>query len=81
MRPQTPPSAFHRRLFGAALLWLLGGMLLLTTLVPPHTALLGWTPGFWLAGAPLIVLLGLKPALLRAWLTPRRRAPRHAVWH
>ncbi|MHB1272399.1 MAG: hypothetical protein ACYCZD_06420 [Rhodanobacter sp.] len=85
MRPQTLSSAFHQRLYDAALLWLLGGgTLLLTTLVPSHTELLGWTPAFWLAGAPLIILLGLKPAPPRAWLTPRRsrrRAPHHAVWH
>ncbi|MDE2156810.1 MAG: hypothetical protein KGJ32_13100 [Xanthomonadaceae bacterium] len=85
MRPQTLPCAFHQRLSGAALLWLLGGgILLLTTLVPLHTELLGWTPAFWLAGAPLIILLRLNPALLRVRLTPRRprrRAPRHAVWH
>ncbi|HVC15986.1 MAG TPA: hypothetical protein VNE18_01660 [Rhodanobacter sp.] len=72
-------------MFGAVLLWLLGGStLLLTTLVPPHTELLGWTPAFWLAGAPLIVLLGLKPTLLHVWLTPRRprrRALHRAVWH
>ncbi|TAM63767.1 MAG: hypothetical protein EPN49_01405 [Rhodanobacter sp.] len=85
MRQQTLSSAFRQRLHDAALLWLLGGgTLLLTTLVPLHTELLGWTPAFWLAGAPLIILLGLEPSLLRVWLTPRRprrRAPHHSVWH
>jgi hypothetical protein len=48
----------HQRLLGAAVLWLLGGSaLLLTTLIPAHTELLGWTPAFWLIGAPLVTLL------------------------
>ena len=85
MRPQTLSSAFRQRLLGAALLWLLGGgTLLLTTLVPLHTELLGWSPAFWLVGAPLIILPGLEPALLRALLAPRRprrRVRHHAVWH
>jgi hypothetical protein len=79
------PSPRHQRLLGAALLWLLGGgALLLTTLVPPRTDLLGWTPAFWLLGAPLIVLLVLEPGLPRQLLAlcqPRRRALRTAVWH
>lgn len=64
------------------MLWLLGGsMLLLTTLVPLHTELLGWTPTFWLLGAPLVVLLVLEPALPRLMLAlcrPGRRA-RHSL--
>jgi hypothetical protein len=86
MRSPTLPSSQHQRLLGAALLWLLaGGALLLTTLVPPRTGLLGWTPAFWLLGAPLIVLLALEPGLPRHLLAllcqPRRRARRAAVWH
>jgi len=85
MQRQTTSSPYQQRLLAAVLLWLAGGgSLLLTTLVPLHTELLGWAPTFWLVGAPLIILPGLKPALLRALLAPRRprrRAPRHAVWH
>jgi hypothetical protein len=75
----------HQRLLGAAVLWLLGGSaLLLTTLIPAHTELLGWTPAFWLLGAPLVTLLALEPALLRQLLAscrPRRRIVRGAIWH
>lgn len=83
---QTARHAHHERLLGAALLWLLGGAaLLLTTLVPVHTALLGWTPAFWLIGAPLIVLLALEPSLprqlLARWLRPRRRAASTLIWN
>ena len=85
MRMHTLPSPHHERLFGAALLWLLGGgALLLTTLVPAHTELLGWTPAFWLLGAPLVVLLALEPTLPRQLLAlcrPRRRMARSAIWH
>ena len=79
------PSPRHQRLLGAALLWLLaGGVLLLSTLVPAYTESLGWTPAFWLLGAPLVVLLALEPALPRQLLAlcrPRRRVVRHAIWH
>ena len=67
------------------MLWLLGGAaLLLTTLVPLRTDLLGWTPAFWLLGAPLAVLLVLEPALPRQLLAlcrPHRRALHGSVWH
>lgn len=84
MRPQLLPSRHHQRLLTAAAWWLCtGAFLLITTLIPAHTALLGWTPGFWLLAAPLIVLLALEPPLLR-----RRRHRLHAahaihgvVWH
>jgi hypothetical protein len=85
MHTPFPPSLRHQRLLGAAMLWLLGGgALLLTTLVPPRTELLGWAPAFWLLGAPLIVLLMLEPTLPRQLLAlcPARRRPhRTAVWH
>ncbi|MHB1059608.1 MAG: hypothetical protein ACYC0F_17175 [Rhodanobacter sp.] len=85
MRTQILPSLHHQRLLGAAILWLLGGgTLLLTTLVPAHTALLGWTPAFWLLGAPLAVLLALEPTLPRQLLAlcrPRRRVVHGATWH
>jgi hypothetical protein len=59
-------------LLAIAVAWLLGGSVLLaTTLVPAHTALLGWAPALWLLGAPLALLLTLQPALplhlLAAW--------------
>jgi hypothetical protein len=85
MRTQASPSHHHQRLLGAAVLWLLGGgALLLSTLVPAHTDLLGWTPAFWLVGAPLVVLLALEPSLPRQLLAlyrPRRRLVRHMAWH
>jgi hypothetical protein len=85
--PMHPPlpSPHHQRLLGAAMLWLLGGSaLLLTTLIPLHTELLGWTPAFWLLGAPLVVLLALEPTLPRQLLAlrqPPRRTLHAAVWH
>lgn len=85
MNTPTLSSPHHQRLLGAAMLWLLGGgALLLTTVVPPRTELLGWTPAFWLVGAPLVVLLVLEPALPRRLLAScrlRRRAPHTAIWH
>ncbi|MGP1664521.1 MAG: hypothetical protein ACTS5I_01120 [Rhodanobacter sp.] len=83
---QTQTSMHHQRLLGAAMVWLLtGGALLLSTLVPAHTAMLGWTPAFWLLGAPLVLLLGLEPSLPRKLLTLRRRRRRRApcanAWH
>lgn len=84
MRP-TPQAALHERLLGASLLWLLAGaVLLLTTLVPARTELLGWTPAFWLVGAPLVVLLALEPSLPRqllALLRPRRQRAAQPIWH
>lgn len=77
-----PPSPQHPRLVAVALLWLVAGAaMLLTTLVPAHTELLGWTPLFWLVGAPVIALLGLEPALLPSLARRRRRVGHGAVWH
>ncbi|MEO7051683.1 MAG: hypothetical protein ABI128_08460 [Rhodanobacter sp.] len=86
MRAELPCSVHHRRLFAATVLWLLaGGLALLSTLIPPHTALLGWTPVFWLLAAPLIVLLALEPRLLQRLLKRPRRphlsAMQGVVWH
>ena len=87
MHPKSlsPALPHHQRLLGAALLWLIGGSaLLLTTLVPMHTDLLGWSPAFWLIGAPVVALLGLEPTLPRELLTLRRtrhHAPRLVGWH
>lgn len=85
MRPSTRQAALHDRLLGASLLWLLAGVvLLLTTLVPVRTELLGWTPAFWLLGAPLVVLLALEPSLPRqllALVRPRRQRSRQLAWH
>lgn len=84
MRP-TARIAHHERLLGAALLWLLAGSaLLLTTLVPAHNDALGWSPAFWLVGAPLVVLLALEPSLPRqllALLRPRRRSAARLIWN
>lgn len=84
MRTPALPSTHHQRLLGAAMLWLLaGGVLLLSTLVPAHTELLGWTPAFWLLGAPLVVLLALEPSLPRQLLAlcrSRRRMSHAAIW-
>ena len=80
MRTSSPLSPHHPRLFAAASTWLLGGgVLLLSTLVPSHTALLGWTPAFWLLVAPLLVLLALEPGLPRRWLARRRLRVVHTV--
>ncbi len=83
MPPSTSPH--HSYLLGASLVWLLGGgSLLLSTLVPFHTTLLGWAPAFWLLGAPLIVLLALEPSLPRQLVAQRRarRRTRHdPIWH
>lgn len=85
MRPQTPHASRHAHLLATALLWLLGGsLLLLSTVVPVRTDLLGWTPAFWLLGAPLTVLLVLEPSLPRqllAWRRSRRRVQHDVVWH
>lgn len=89
MQPRLLPSPHHRRLLAATVSWLCGGgFLLLTTLVPARTALLGWTPLFWLLAAPLIVLLALEPQLPRQLLRRRRAHRLHAVhtvhgviWH
>jgi hypothetical protein len=73
MRHSLIPSPHHQRLLVAAIGWLAtGSFLLLTTLVPAHNNLLGWTPTFWLLGAPLIVLLVLEPGLPRQLLMRRR---------
>jgi cytochrome c biogenesis factor len=85
MRPTQQQAARHERLLGASLLWLLAGaVLLLTTLVPARTELLGWTPAFWLVGAPLVVLLALEPSLPRQLLVlmrPRRQRAAQPIWH
>ncbi|HEX7732208.1 MAG TPA: hypothetical protein VF415_06130 [Rhodanobacter sp.] len=81
MRPTIIDHRRHERLLGIALLWLAGGSaLLLSTVVPAHTALLGWAPLVWLLLAPLALLLILEPGLPRqlfAWRHVRRgHAPR-----
>lgn len=85
MRKPASDNSRHYRLLAGALLWLLaGGALLLTALVPVRTDLLGWTPAFWLVGAPLALLLVLEPGLPRQLLSllrGRRRRMPHAIWH
>jgi hypothetical protein len=78
-------ARYRQRLLGAAGLWLLGGsFMLITTLVPVYTELLGWTPVFWLVAAPLIVLLAVEPSLPRQLLAlrrPRQPSLRMVMWH
>lgn len=66
MRRTTIDHDHHERLLAIALLWLAtGSVLLLSTLVPAHTALLGWAPMLGLLVAPLAALLILEPGLPR----------------
>ena len=90
MRPTHDHSydgtARHHRLLGAALVWLAAGvLLLLSTLVPIYSERWGWTPAFWLLGAPLSVLLVLEPGLPRSLLAlarvGRRRPVKQAIWN
>jgi hypothetical protein len=85
MRPQITDSNRHARLLAASLIWLLAGsVLLLSTLVPAHTRLLGWAPMFWLLWAPLAVTLTLEPRLPRQLLAlrrPRRRTASQLIWN
>ncbi|GLQ90639.1 hypothetical protein [Dyella flagellata] len=85
MRSKPVDTSRHPRLLATALLWLLSGSLLLaTTLVPAHTALLGWTPFFWLFVAPLAVALTLEPRLPSQLLSlgrQRRRQPSTLIWN
>lgn len=74
MRTTTFDSRRRQRLLGIALAWLVvGSALLATTLVPAHTALLGWAPLLWLLAAPLALLLILEPGLPRECFAYRRR--------
>ncbi|TAL74429.1 MAG: hypothetical protein EPN56_11695 [Rhodanobacter sp.] len=80
MRHPPLDSRRRQRLLATALLWLgAGTALLASTLVPAHTALLGWAPLVWLVATPLALLLIVEPQLPRelalAW-RPQRRAPR-----
>lgn len=78
MRPTATDHRHHERLLAVAFAWLAaGGALLLTTLVPAHTALLGWAPLLWLLAAPLALLLILEPGLPRQLLALRRARRRH----
>ena len=78
MRPTAIDHRRHDRLLGTALLWLVAGVALLaTTLVPAHTALLGWAPLLWLLAAPLALLLILEPGLPRQLLARKRARRRH----
>ena len=85
-RSSTSFHARHQqRVLGGLLLWLFAGSaLVLTTLVPAYSALLGWTPAFWAVAAPLIMLLVLDPGLPRAlqvrWLSTRRTC-RATYWN
>ncbi|RUL75336.1 hypothetical protein [Dyella choica] len=85
MRSKSVDVSRHPRLLAVALLWLFAGSLLLaTTLVPAHTAWLGWTPFFWLFIAPLAVALTLEPSLPTQLLSLRRQRRRHPsqlIWN
>lgn len=73
MRTTAIDHRNHERLLAIALLWLaVGGTLLMTTLIPAHTALLGWAPLVCLLVAPLALLLILEPGLPRQLLALRR---------
>jgi hypothetical protein len=78
MRRHATDAARHERLLAIALTWLAGGSVLLaSTLVPAHTALLGWAPLVWLLAAPLALLVILEPARPRRWPQPRQARRRH----
>lgn len=66
-------------------LWLLAGsVLLLTGLLPVHSALLGWSLPFWLIVAPLLLTVSLAPGLPGRWLRhyrSRRRRVRASTWY
>jgi peptidoglycan/LPS O-acetylase OafA/YrhL len=85
MHPTVIDTARRPRLMASAVLWLIAGVVLLsTTLVPAHTEFFGWTPMFWLLGAPLAVLLTLEPRLPRQLLRlrqSRRRTSSRLIWH
>ena len=83
MRTATIDHRRHQRLLAIAVLWLAGGSAsLLTTLVPAHTALLGWAPLVGLLLAPLAVLAILEPGLPRQLLARRQARRAHAPrWH
>jgi hypothetical protein len=85
MRQPNIDSPRRTRLLAASLAWLLvGSVLLLSTLVPAHTELLGWSPMFWLLLAPLAVTLTLEPGLPRQLLAlrrVRRRNAHHLIWN
>lgn len=77
-------AAYRQSLLDAIKLWLaLGSLLLLTGLLPAHSALLGWSLPFWLVAAPLLLLSILAPRLPGQWLRwcgPRRRPPHATIW-
>lgn len=78
MRITATDRRRHERLLAIALLWLaIGTALLVTTLVPAHTALLGWAPLLWLLAAPLALLLILEPDLPRQLLARRHARRRY----
>jgi hypothetical protein len=91
MRKSMPESNHPSRVLAASLAWLAGGStLLFSTAVPAHTAMLGWTPAFWLLAAPLLVLLATlhgrrdryRPArTLSRRGVHRRRAVVAAIWN
>jgi hypothetical protein len=82
MRPSKSGSMQDARLLAAAAMWLIvGGFLLLSTLVPAHTAMLGWTPAFWLVVAPLLALLSMANGRRDRSPSRRRRTAVAAIWN
>ncbi|MDE2249092.1 MAG: hypothetical protein KGJ96_11015 [Xanthomonadaceae bacterium] len=82
MHSRSFPAKASPRLLGASVSWLLAGaVLLLTTALPARTDLLGWTPAFWLLGAPLIMLLAQRRRLRLAPGSRHRRAAPALPWH
>ena len=82
MRTSKSASMQDARLLAAAAVWLLvGGFLLLSTVVPARTAMLGWTPAFWLVVAPLLALLSMAHDWRGRSPSRRRRTAVAAIWN
>lgn len=78
--------AFDRQaLLGPLGWWLgLGSLALATSLLPVHSALLGWSVPFWLLFTPLGLMALVAPELPGQWLhqhRPRRLAVRERIWN
>jgi len=84
-RPTSAHSAarYRHTMLSSLGLWLAAGsLLLLTGLLPVHSALLGWSLPFWLVLAPVLLTLTVAPGLPGEWLRQRRsrRILRTSTW-